>query len=1390
MRTLLSPRLVLLGLLALGGWSTAWGQTITPAMAVPSGSVDTSKPGFKMRIVQGNSSTAMSAANPAEGLITGRILTANGDPLNLATPGPDGTFIYDVPGVINTHEQAANGATGGNFSSAAAAPHNVADEVPLGIPGTTGNSDYFAQEYTGYLELPAGTVRFGVNSDDGFKLTIGSGINSRAPGLQLMILDGTRGFGNTEANITVTQAGIYPFRLLYWENTGANSGVEFYTFAPGSTSGNRYLVNDRSQAQAIKSYREVLGNPPTVLNASPALSTFVTPTGVPSAVPPAPFIWVDIQDGATSLASAGLSLTLDGAALPTQVTKNGDISTVTAQAPALAAGSTHTNVLVYADSAGKTFTTTWSFTVSAYLTLPAEYALPSVDTSKPGFRAKVFQIDVNRNPATGLVPNAERQIAGGYRNADGQPYPNTASTDWLAADGSPLGAADASGYFTIPEFINWNQDAPSAAGNFSAASTPPMEDLPVPGITGNASPNGTDRYVFSIETILQLKAGPLRLGVASDDGFRLSAGRGPGDVVGLQLGTAGDRGTVDSYMDFVVPVDGFYPFRLMWWETGGGSTCEFFVIDPATGQRTLINDPAGSTPILAFRESPTARPYISRVLPAVSYNYALADEDLVIDITDGAAALDPNSVILRLNGAAVSPTVKKDGKVTTLTRPGGLGNLLPSGTVNVQLIFAGAGGAPATNNWSFNVPAYTRPIPASNKVPANQVSGTGFLVKAHQIDRSKDSNQGNGGRYTGQSGGGNNMPRPEIQLADGYINPADNKPYPNLATPGPNPDGTYEVPEVLNWNSAQSAGGPPANAGIFNSDTAVPGLSGTGTSNFGLDNTVHEITTYLSLKAGAHLFGLNVDDGWAAYSSPNPKDTLGTLLGWRNAPGGQNGNPLNNPNAAFNVIVPEDGIYPFRILFWQGGGGVNLEFLYVDRNSGTQTLVNDVAGTYPSVVASGGNLVNPVAAYSTYTGPARPWVKFSVYPMPTQATLWQNIHQQSGPGPITVRVGAGNPVDIANDEPRLDQALVNRPFGDAIGAVVAGLGSGTVGMVLDGNAVTPAVTDVAGSSDKLVMYVPNPPMASGSTHTAGLVYAGTTNYWTFTVTTYTNVPASYRRPVEDADTSAPGFKVKVVQAQVTATLANTVARAEAQLAGTPASVAVPGPEADGSYLDGDVINWNVTANPGATLAEIGNFRQSLTGQPDEPVPGIPGTGLSGAARFENITAEVFAYLDLPAGYQKFGIGGDDGWKLQIGTPGQTDGPILFSRDRGAGPRDIPVAFVVPEAGLYPVRLVWYQGNGGGNLEFFSYGPNNSKILVNDRSNPAAIKAYAKAKGGGVAPSVAIERQGAGLAVTFTGRLQSSDALGSAANWTDVPNAASPLTVAPSGAAKFYRALGQ
>jgi hypothetical protein len=140
----------------------------------------------------------------------------------------------------------------------------------------------------------------------------------------------------------------------------------------------------------------------------------------------------------------------------------------------------------------------------------------------------------------------------------------------------------------------------------------------------------------------------------------------------------------------------------------------------------------------------------------------------------------------------------------------------------------------------------------------------------------------------------------------------------------------------------------------------------------------------------------------------------------------------------------------------------------------------------------------------------------------------------------------------------------------------------------------------------------------------------------------------------------------------------------------------------------------------------------------------------------------------------------------VGKPGDATGQVLFSIDRGAGARDFPVAFTVPEAGLYPIRLIWYQGGGDGNLEFFTFGLNNDKIPVNDPTHPAAVKAYYAVK---AAPVVAIEPiAGGNVRLTFTGKLQRTDSL-TTPNWQDVAGAVSPLEVTPEEA-RFFRTVAE
>jgi hypothetical protein len=59
----------------------------------------------------------------------------------------------------------------------------------------------------------------------------------------------------------------------------------------------------------------------------------------------------------------------------------------------------------------------------------------------------------------------------------------------------------------------------------------------------------------------------------------------------------------------------------------------------------------------------------------------------------------------------------------------------------------------------------------------------------------------------------------------------------------------------------------------------------------------------------------------------------------------------------------------------------------------------------------------------------------------------------------------------------------------------------------------------------------------------------------------------------------------------------------------------------------------------------------------------------------------------------FGVNSDDGFAVLSGTPGVTNGVQLgaFNLSGGKGFSDVPFSFIVPQAGLYPIRLVWHKG---------------------------------------------------------------------------------------------------
>jgi hypothetical protein len=147
----------------------------------------------------------------------------------------------------------------------------------------------------------------------------------------------------------------------------------------------------------------------------------------------------------------------------------------------------------------------------------------------------------------------------------------------------------------------------------------------------------------------------------------------------------------------------------------------------------------------------------------------------------------------------------------------------------------------------------------------------------------------------------------------------------------------------------------------------------------------------------------------------------------------------------------------------------------------------------------------------------------------------------------------------------------------------------------------------------------------------------------------------------------------------------------------------------------------------------------------------------------------------------------DGIKLRDATGARVrisgdDQVVLGSANVGRGSSDTLYGFIVPQAGVYPFRTLWFEGGGGGNVEWFSVNPDGSRTLLND-TNARALKTF-RSRIASVVPTLSVGISGGSLVLTFNGTLQSADAV--TGPYVDTA-LTSPATIPPEGAGKYYRA---
>ena len=134
---------------------------------------------------------------------------------------------------------------------------------------TAGSPKHIAMAVTAHLDLTAGLHRFGVRRNDGFKLS--SGPHFSRPGAYLTLGNfesggtGDDGTASTEFDFVVQSDGVYPFRLIWFQDSGP-CDLEWYSV--NRSTGARTLINS-TDAGSVKAYmsRPLLTlTPQTILN--------------------------------------------------------------------------------------------------------------------------------------------------------------------------------------------------------------------------------------------------------------------------------------------------------------------------------------------------------------------------------------------------------------------------------------------------------------------------------------------------------------------------------------------------------------------------------------------------------------------------------------------------------------------------------------------------------------------------------------------------------------------------------------------------------------------------------------------------------------------------------------------------------------------------------------------------------------------------------------------------------------------------------------------------------------------------------------------------------------------------------------------------------------------
>ena len=351
----------------------------------------------------------------------------------------------------------------------------------------------------------------------------------------------------------------------------------------------------------------------------------------------------------------------------------------------------------------------------------------------------------------------------------------------------------------------------------------------------------------------------------------------------------------------------------------------------------------------------TLRPYLSAGFPTPNATGILPDQRISFTLANRQTTNVTASTKLFVNGADVSGSLAFTNHAAGTTVSYTPAALYPLNATNtLRAVFTDNGGVTQTNDWTFTT---ANILVLSNNFALPTASGVSNGFNLHVV-KFPDVWPGNAAPAPLSSAWA------EAMLAGTTLNTNTSSPYA--------PDVNLFTAETNTLNYELCGRVSPDGSTFTNSGAVFPGVpvnsyapcaNTNGPGNFALAAVM-----YVQLPAGLHQWAVRSDDGFrltTGTNTANPTDFK--IMDYEGGRGAQT-------PSEFYFIAPVTGVYPMRLLYYQGGFGGSVQFYSLDRATGTPALINDPANgnsikTYrtSSALVTGVNLLNPAHTASTTT---------------------------------------------------------------------------------------------------------------------------------------------------------------------------------------------------------------------------------------------------------------------------------------------------------------------------------------------------------------------------------------------------------------------------------------